>query len=183
MQVTDESDKELDENTITYPYCRYADSCVAKMNDAAPVGQQCPYELNFVWSITQELYEQLVIDIDANTIEKMMIGDYISYALMKYRANRTLAHEDLRTTSMEVVKDGINYKTVENPLIATIQKADSMMSNIRKQLVADRESRIKFKLIKEKVEVDASRVELLKRMNEKSAKVTKANKLPLLDID
>lgn len=55
------------------------------------------------------------------------------------------------------------------------------MANIRKNLVADRESRIKFNLIKQKVETDKNKIEVLKQMNERSSKVTKENKLKLLE--
>ena len=176
-----EEDKDFDKNTITYPYCRYAESCTAYINGAAPIGKQCPYELNFVWTTTQELFEQLAIDIDGNSIEKMMIGDYVSFALMKYRAMKTIAHEGLQVTSQEYAKDGINFKTTEHPAVATISKAESMMAHIRKNLVADRESRIKFNLIKQKVETDKNKIDVLKQMNEKSSKVTKENKLKLLE--
>jgi hypothetical protein len=64
--------------------------------------------------------------------------------------------------------------------MATVQRSENMMSNIRKQLVADRESRVKFNLVKQKVEADQNKVKLLKEMNEISSKVTKNNRLQIL---
>ena len=175
-----EEDKQFDTKTLTYHFCKYAESCSAYLNDAAPVGKQCPYELNFVWGITEELFEQLAIDVEQNTIEKMMVGDYIAYALMKYRAMKTMSHEGIEVTTQEYAKDGVNFKTTEHPAMATVQRSENMMSNIRKQLVADRESRIKFNLVKQKVEADQNKVKLLKEMNEISSKVTKNNRLQIL---
>ena len=77
--------------------------------------------------------------------------DFITYNLLKYRAEKILSVTNMLVNSIEITKIGSNYRKEVNPIIATISQFDKLIDSIRKRLIADRESKLKFGLESAKV--------------------------------
>lgn len=163
-------------------YCEHYKSCSLYNEGCAPVGEYCPYEIAYVYNTTKALYEELSIEVATQTIERMMMEDFIIYNLQKYRIQKVLAVSNLLVNSLEVTKLGTNYKKEVNPLLGQLQALDKMIDSIRKRLIADRESKLKFGLESAKVKTDQAKVKMLKDMDSKT-KVNKNNRLGLIEDD
>ena len=172
--------EEIPEYTIMESYCEYFKSCNLYKEGDAPVGCTCPYELHYVYRITQELFEELSIEVENQTVERMMMEDFITYNLLKYRAEKILSVTNMLVNSIEITKIGSNYRKEVNPIIATISQFDKLIDSIRKRLIADRESKLKFGLESAKVKTDQAKVKMLKDMDSKT-KVNKNNRLGLIE--
>ena len=174
--------EERPEYTIMENYCETFKKCSLYLDGSAPVGCNCPYEVAYVYQTTQALYEELSIEVATQTVERMMMEDFIMYNLQKYRIQKVLAVGNMLVNSLEVTKLGTNYKKEVNPLLGQLPTLDKMIDSIRKRLIADRESKLKFGLESAKVKTDQAKVKMLKEMDSKT-KVNKSNKLGLLEKD
>ena len=165
--------------TIMESYCENYKMCSLYMRGEPPIGCKCPYEIAYVYQLSQDLFRELSIEINNQSTERLMIEDFISYNLIKYRMEKVLAVSNIMVNSIEVTKIGSNYKKELNPILSQLSSIDKIIDNIRKRFIADRESKLKFGLESAKIKVDQEKVKMIKAMDSKT-KVNNNNKLGLI---
>lgn len=165
--------------TIMESFCENYKMCSLYLKGSPPIGCKCPYEIAYVYQLSKDLFRELSIEINNQSTERLMIEDFITYNLLKYRMEKVLAVSNIMINSIEVTKIGSNYKKELNPILPQLSNIDKIIDNIRKRFIADRESKLKFGLESAKIKVDQEKVKMIKAMDSKT-KVNNSNKLGLI---
>ncbi|MGL5709806.1 MAG: hypothetical protein ACRCW9_03070 [Cetobacterium sp.] len=172
-------DPNLTRNEVEYSnvFCESFKMCPLYRNGAAPIGNPCPLEKIEALKITEELIEELEIDIHGDYTDKYLIGELIMCTIIENRAFRGLSCSNLGFTNISNGKMGKEYKRQKSFYLDIVSEMQRTKSLIRKSLIATREEKIKLKQTKT-VNIETEKYQsIVSKMNE----AEKA--LPLLEID
>ena len=125
--------------------CESYKICPLFMNKAAPVGKLCPLEKFKVNRITQELINELDIDIFEDYTDKYIIGELVTYSLIEDRAARALASSSLGLTTITLGKNGKEYKKTKSFFLDVISEMGKRKADSRKSLIATRDEKQRIK--------------------------------------
>ena len=125
--------------------CESYKICPLYMNNAAPAGKLCPLEKFKVNRITQELINELDIDIFEDYTDKYIIGELVTYSLIEDRAARALASSSLGLTTITLGKNGKEYKKAKSFYLEVISEMGKRKADSRKSLIATRDEKQRLK--------------------------------------
>ena len=114
----------------------------------APLGERCPEEIMYLDSMVPQLITDFGVDLE-NYLEVNMVQEYASALLDKRRADKMIALEgDVKEVATAVVQatGTIIYNDQVTPYVDIKDKSTRKLSLIRKELLATREQRAKYKL-------------------------------------
>lgn len=136
--------KNLNDTTTEVGFCEYYKLCPLFKHGNAPVGELCPVEKFQVNQLTQELIDELKIDLRKEATDKQLIGELIVFSLLEQRAIRALAATSLDRLVVTIGKFGKTYEKQENYYLNTIKTLQEFKRSLRKSLIATREEKIKM---------------------------------------
>ena len=128
--------------------CPFESICVFQQMGIAPLGERCPEEIMYLDSMIPQLITDFGVDLE-NYLELNMVQEYASALLDKRRADKMIALEgDVKEVATSVVQatGTIIYEDKITPYVDIKEKSTRKLSMIRKELLATREQRAKYKL-------------------------------------
>lgn len=128
--------------------CPFASICVFEKMGIAPEGERCPEEIMYLDSMIPQLIADFGVDME-NYLEVSMVQEYASALLDKRRADKMIALEgDVKEVAASVVQatGTVIYNEQSTPYVDIKEKASKKLAAIRKELLATREQRAKYKL-------------------------------------
>lgn len=123
--------------------CESYKICPLYTNGAAPAGKLCPLEKFKVNRITQELVNELKINIFEDYTDKYIIGELVTYSLIEDRAARALASTSLGLTTVTLGKAGKEFKKAKSFYLEIITEMGKRKYEARKALIATRDEKLK----------------------------------------
>lgn len=162
--------------------CQYKSMCTFYKMGIAPEGSPCPDEIMYLDSMVPQLITDMHVDME-NYLEISMVQEYAAALLDKRRAERMIAQEgDVKEVPVSVVQQTgtVIYSDQISPYMEIKEKATKKLSMLRKELLATREQRAKYKLSDDR---DAStkaadlreRFEVIKQREETNNMLEKKN--------
>lgn len=142
--------------------CPYTAFCALYKAGLAPEGHPCPEEKLIIEKLAERLIHDFSIDPE-NVVELDMMAEYIDAELQEIRAQKMLAlHGEVKetVTQIDAVSGTPYYEEKENVMLNVKERAQRKKEKIRKDFLATRELRKKYKL--EQEEDEASRLARLK---------------------
>lgn len=130
--------------------CDFADICLYYKLQIAPVDYPCPEEVDLVTRMVPQLIQDLEIDSESY-VELNMVQEYVDSIIQEHRAQKYLAlTNDIvpRTIAIDPTTALPVYQDDFAPALITKEKALKKKERLRKELVATREARLKFKIAK-----------------------------------
>jgi len=128
--------------------CPHSQTCFFHKANIAPVGERCPDEIMFLNQMIPQLLIDMHVDIE-NFLEVSMVQEYAAALLDQRRAQNRIALEgDVKDVPTTVVQSTgtILYAEQETPFVVIKERAGKRLAQIRRELLATREQRAKYKL-------------------------------------
>jgi len=128
--------------------CPFASICIFEKMGIAPLGERCPEEIMYLDSMIPQLIADFGVDME-NYLELSMVQEYSSALLDKRRADKMIALEgDVKEVATSVVQatGTVLYSEQATPYVEIKDKSAKKLAAIRKELLATREQRAKYKL-------------------------------------
>jgi len=113
-----------------------------------PEGERCPDEIMYLDQMIPQLITDMGVDLE-NYLEVSMVQEYASALLDKRRAQNMIAiHGDVKEVATSVIQatGTALYTEQATPYVEIKEKASKRLQQIRKELLATREQRAKYKL-------------------------------------
>ena len=128
--------------------CPFASICSFHKMGIAPKGERCPEEILYLDAMVPQLITDMGVDLE-NYLEINMVQEYAATLLDERRARNMIAMEgDVKEVATSVVQatGTVLYQEQVTPYVDIKEKASRRLSLIRKELLATREQRAKYKL-------------------------------------
>ena len=128
--------------------CQFAEICIFHKMDIAPEGERCPDEILYLDAMVPRLVQDMGVDIE-NYLEVSMVQEYSAALLDERRARNMIAIEgDVKEVATGIVQatGTVLYSDQATPYVEIKDKASKKLSQLRKELLATREQRAKYKL-------------------------------------
>jgi len=162
--------------------CQFKSMCTFYKMGIAPEESPCPDEIMYLDSMVPQLIKDMHVDME-NYLEISMVQEYAASLLDKRRAERMIAQEgDVKEVPVSVVQQTgtVIYSEQITPYMEIKDKAARKLSILRKELLATREQRAKYKLTDDR---DAStkaadlkqRFEVIKQREDSNKMLEKQN--------
>jgi len=151
--------------------CDFADICLYHKLKIAPKDHPCPEEVDLVIRMVPQLIKDLKVDPESY-IELNMIQEYVDSIIQEHRAQKYLAiTNDIvpRTVAIDQQTGVPIYQDDFAPALITKEKALKKKERLRKELVATREGRLRFKITNPEDESKKA-ADIRRRMEEAIAK-------------
>lgn len=133
-------------------HCEHYQICSMYTNNITEViGMKCPFEVQKVEQLTNELIQDLEIDIMNDHNDRRMLGELVTYSLIEDRAIASLATSSLQMTNVTYGKGTVSYERVQNIHLATITQMNKLKITVREKLIATKSDRVKMNMEKAKV--------------------------------
>ena len=132
--------------------CPFATICSFHKMGIAPKGERCPDEILYLDAMVPQLISDMGVDLE-NYLEINMVQEYAATLLDERRARNMIALEgDVKEVATSVVQatGTVLYQEQLTPYVDIKDKASRRLSLIRKELLATREQRAKYKLTDER---------------------------------
>ncbi len=128
--------------------CPVAGLCIFYKMGIAPDGERCPEEIMYMDQLLPQFIKDMGVDME-NYLEVSMVQEYVSALLDKRRAERMIALEgDVKEVATTVIQatGTVIYNEQATPYTEIKEKAARRLTSLRKELLATREQRAKYKL-------------------------------------
>tara|TARA_B100000131_G_C18116427_1_gene611454 strand:- start:1943 stop:2761 length:819 start_codon:yes stop_codon:yes gene_type:complete len=128
--------------------CPFSSICSFYKMGIAPKGERCPEEILYLDAMVPQLITDMGVDLE-NYLEINMVQEYAATLLDERRARNMIAMEgDVKEVATSVVQatGTVLYQEQITPYVDIKEKASKRLSLIRKELLATREQRAKYKL-------------------------------------
>lgn len=143
------SKKKSDESDV---YCEHFKMCPIFLNGIREsIGTKCLFEVQKVEQLTNELIEDLGVNVLTDHNDRRMIGELVMYCLIEDRAVASLACNSIEMTKITYGKNGTTYEKIQNVHLNTITIMNNLKTRVREKLVATKSDRLKMNLEKQKV--------------------------------
>lgn len=162
--------------------CPFAEICIFYKMGIAPKDERCPDEILYLDSMVPRLVQDMGVDIE-NYLEVSMVQEYAAALLDERRARNMIAIEgDVKEVATGIVQatGTVLYSDQVTPYVEIKEKASKKLSQLRKELLATREQRAKYKLTDDRDPSTRAaemreKFELLKANEEKERKSEQEN--------
>lgn len=145
----EEVKKKSDESDV---FCEHYKICPIFLNGIREsIGTKCLFEIQKVEQLTNELIEDLGVNVLTDHNDRRMIGELVMYCLIEDRAVASLACNSIEMTNITYGKNGTTYEKIQNVHLNTITIMNNLKTKVREKLVATKSDRLKMNLEKQKV--------------------------------
>ena len=145
----EEVKKKSDESDV---FCEHYKICPIFLNGIREsIGTKCLFEVQKVEQLTNELIDDLGVNVLTDHNDRRMIGELVMYCLIEDRAVASLACNSIEMTNITYGKNGITYEKIQNIHLNTITVMNNLKTKVREKLVATKSDRLKMNLEKQKV--------------------------------
>lgn len=151
--------------------CAFSDICLYYKIGIAPENFPCPEEVEVITHMVPQLIKDLEVDSESY-IELNMVQEYVDAIIQEHRAQKYLAlSNDIvpRTIAIDQQTGIPIYQDDFAPSIINKEKAQRKKERLRKELVATREGRLKYKITNPEDE-STKAADMRKRMEETIAR-------------
>ncbi|MBT7706776.1 hypothetical protein HN747_05020 [archaeon] len=128
--------------------CPVAKHCFFYKAQIHPEGERCPPEIMFLDQMVPQLIVDMGVDME-NYLEVNIVQEYASELLTKRRADNMIAiYGDVNEVATSVIQatGTALYTEQETPYVVIRDRAVKRMGMLRKEMLATREQRAKYKL-------------------------------------
>jgi len=128
--------------------CPFASVCMFEKTGIAPKGERCPPEIIFLNEMVPQLIKDMGADLE-NYMEVRMVQEYAATLLDERRARMMISIEgDVKEVATSVVQatGTVLYAEQATPYVEIKEKAVKRLTQLRKELLATKEQRAKYKL-------------------------------------
>lgn len=133
-------------------YCEHYKMCPIFLNGIREsIGSKCLFEVQKVEQFTNELIEDLGVNVLTDHNDRRMIGELVMYCLIEDRAVASLACNSIEMTKITVGKGVKTYEKIQNIHLNTISTMNNLKTKVREKLIATKSDRMKMHLEKQKV--------------------------------
>ena len=145
----EEVKKKSDESDV---FCEHYKICPIFLNGIREsIGTKCLFEIQKVEQLTNELIDDLGVNVLTDHNDRRMIGELVMYCLIEDRAVASLACNSIEMTNITYGKNGVTYEKIQNIHLNTITVMNNLKTKVREKLVATKFDRLKMNLEKQKV--------------------------------
>lgn len=145
----EEVKKKSDESDV---FCEHYKICPIFLNGIREsIGTKCLFEVQKVEQLTNELIDDLGVNVLTDHNDRRMIGELVMYCLIEDRAVASLACNSIEMTNITYGKNGVTYEKIQNIHLNTITVMNNLKTKVREKLVATKSDRLKMNLEKQKV--------------------------------
>lgn len=145
----EEVKKKSDESDV---FCEHYKICPIFLNGIREsIGTKCLFEIQKVEQLTNELIDDLGVNVLTDHNDRRMIGELVMYCLIEDRAVASLACNSIEMTNITYGKNGVTYEKIQNIHLNTITVMNNLKTKVREKLVATKYDRLKMNLEKQKV--------------------------------
>src|SRR5574343_35764 len=145
----EEIKKKSDESDV---FCEHYKICPIFLNGIREsIGTKCLFEIQKVEQLTNELIDDLGVNVLTDHNDRRMIGELVMYCLIEDRAVASLACNSIEMTNITYGKNGVTYEKIQNIHLNTITVMNNLKTKVREKLVATKSDRLKMNLEKQKV--------------------------------
>lgn len=145
--------------------CPHFKTCPFFQNKMIVEGMKCPLELADASKHIQGYYNELEIEED-NFTDMVVTNQLVATTLLVKRALKSLAVEPIVKEVKVINKDGsIRYDTKINDNLVAYEKSMALSEKLRKNLVLNKEDRLKYKQIEEERDARSIRNKLSNDLN------------------
>ena len=145
----EEVKKKSDESDV---FCEHYKICPIFLNGIREsIGTKCLFEIQKVEQLTNELIDDLGVNVLTDHNDRRMIGELVMYCLIEDRAVASLACNSIEMTNITYGKNGVTYEKIQNIHLNTITVMNSLKTKVGEKLVATKSDRLKMNLEKQKV--------------------------------
>lgn len=145
----EEVKKKSDESDV---FCEHYKICPIFLNGIREsIGTKCLFEIQKVEQLTNELIDDLGVNVLTDHNDRRMIGELVMYCLIEDRAVASLACNSIEMTNITYGKNGVTYEKIQNIHLNTITVMNNLKTKVREKLVATKSDRLKMNLEKQKV--------------------------------
>lgn len=145
----EEVKKKSDESDV---FCEHYKICPIFLNRIREsIGTKCLFEIQKVEQLTNELIDDLGVNVLTDHNDRRMIGELVMYCLIEDRAVASLACNSIEMTNITYGKNGVTYEKIQNIHLNTITIMNNLKTKVREKLVATKSDRLKMNLEKQKV--------------------------------
>ena len=133
-------------------FCEHYKICPIFLNGIREsIGTKCLFEIQKVEQLTNELIDDLGVNVLTDHNDRRMIGELVMYCLIEDRAVASLACNSIEMTNITYGKNGVTYEKIQNIHLNTITVMNNLKTKVREKLVATKYDRLKMNLEKQKV--------------------------------
>lgn len=133
-------------------FCEHYKICPIFLNGIREsIGTKCLFEIQKVEQLTNELIDDLGVNVLTDHNDRRMIGELVVYCLIEDRAVASLACNSIEMTNITYGKNGVTYEKIQNIHLNTITVMNNLKTKVREKLVATKSDRLKMNLEKQKV--------------------------------
>jgi len=128
--------------------CSFTPMCIFYKMGIAPEGEACADEIMYLDAMIPQLIKDMTVDME-NYLEVSMVQEYAGALLDKRRAERMIAIEgDVKEVPMSVIQQTgtVVYVDQITPYVDIKEKASKKLAILRRELLATREQRAKYKM-------------------------------------
>ncbi|MBC8436833.1 hypothetical protein H8D85_00760 [bacterium] len=128
--------------------CPFASVCMFEKTGIAPKGERCPPEIIFLNEMVPQLIKDMGVDLE-NYMEVRMVQEYAATLLDERRARMMISIEgDVKEVATSVVQatGTVLYAEQATPYVDIKERAVKRLTQLRKELLATKEQRAKYKL-------------------------------------
>src|SRR5574343_858042 len=145
----EEVKKKSDESDV---FCEHYKICPIFLNGIREsIGTKCLFEIQKVEQLTNELIDDLGVNVLTDHNDRRMIGELVMYCLIEDRAVASLACNSIEMTNITYGKNETTYEKIQNIHLNTITIMNNLKTKVREKLVATKSDRLKMNLEKQKV--------------------------------
>jgi len=131
--------------------CPVYKTCFFYKAGIAPKGERCPDEIMYLDQMIPQLITDMGVDLE-NYLEVSMVQEYAAALLDKRRAQNMIAlYGDVKEVATSVIQatGTALYTEQATPYVDIKARSSKLLTQLRKELLATREQRAKYKLTDE----------------------------------
>src|SRR5574343_181724 len=145
----EEIKKKSDESDVFFEHYKICPIFLNGIRES--IGTKCLFEIQKVEQLTNELIDDLGVNVITDHNARRMIGELVMYCLIEDRAVASLACNSIEMTNITYGKNGTTYEKIQNVHLNTITIMKNLKTKVREKLVATKSDRLKMNLEKQKV--------------------------------
>jgi len=138
-------------------------TCPLFLANSLRQGEQCPFEKANTIQLVNGLYKELDIKED-DFADQLSVGHMIALENMAKRAEAAIANLGIATDITTYSKGGVTYDSKVSDYFIAYEKIMSLLEKLKKNLILDRESKMKNKKLESEINQSTIKEKLKNKM-------------------
>ena len=138
-------------------------TCPLFLANSLRQGEQCPFEKANTIQLVNGLYKELDIKED-DFADQLSVGHMIALENMAKRAEAAIANLGIATDITTYSKSGVTYDSKVSDYFIAYEKIMSLLEKLKKNLILDRESKMKNKKLESEINQSTIKEKLKNKM-------------------